>query len=89
MSEYDDILNSGEAASAVAEGGVGGSRDPGPAGSPANPAPPSSPVSLDVEGIPLTAKKGKAKSEVRKSGACPRWMFHRKGVYCKACGRTG
>lgn len=38
---------------------------------------------LDAEGIELDAQKGKA--SVRN---CPRWMHHRKGVYCKTCGRV-
>lgn len=24
----------------------------------------------------------------RSAGECRRWMHHRKGVYCKTCGRT-
>lgn len=24
----------------------------------------------------------------RSVGDCPRWMYHRKDVYCKTCGRT-
>jgi hypothetical protein len=49
-------------------------------------------VELDAQGVPLDAKKGKAETEkVRPKGApaqCPRWMFHRAGEYCKACGKT-
>lgn len=31
----------------------------------------------------------KVHAPARSLGECPRWMHHRKGEYCKACGKVG
>lgn len=46
---------------------------------------------------PATTKRGvgekavtssASESELVRPSACSRWMFHRKGVFCKGCGKT-
>ena len=62
-------------------------------------------VSLDAVGVAADAQKGKAETErlhpkapptaVKgarggdRSTRCVRWMFHRKGEFCKICEKVG
>ena len=60
-------------------------------------------VELDAVGVPAESKTGKAETEKLRPraprpaakekrpppGRCRRWMHHRKGEYCKECGRVG
>lgn len=59
-------------------------------------------VELDVVGVPADAKTGKAETEKlrrrppaatkparERATRCPRWMYHRKGEFCKVCEKVG
>jgi hypothetical protein len=55
--------------------------------------PPAGPIVTADAGlgakVPASSRPGKQKkSKKRQSSTCPRWMHHRKGVFCKACETT-